>query len=90
MEAVASQPPVVSEAAAVATPVAGGAALTALPSVVQDLARFFLILFEPVRILFPGGNWRHGGGDCLCSGVGGVLRARRLLLGVQSPLVLRL
>ena len=32
----------VSEAAAVVTPVAGGAALTALPSAVQDLARFFL------------------------------------------------
>ena len=42
--AVASQPPVVSEAAAAATPVAGGAAITALPSVVQDLARFFLSL----------------------------------------------
>ena len=42
MEAVASQPPVVSEAAAVVTPVAGGAAITALPSVVQDLARFLL------------------------------------------------
>ena len=34
----------VSEAAAVGTPVAGGVALTALPSVVQDLARFFLSL----------------------------------------------
>ena len=42
MEAVASQPPVVSEAAVVVTPVAGGAAITVLPSVVQDLARFFL------------------------------------------------
>ena len=42
MEAVASQPPVVSEAAAGVTPVAGGASITALPSVVQDLARFFL------------------------------------------------
>ena len=42
VETVASQPPVVSEAAAVVTPVAGGAAITALPSVVQDLARFFL------------------------------------------------
>ena len=35
---------VVSEAAAAATPVAGGAAITALPSVVQDLAKFFLSL----------------------------------------------
>ena len=42
VEAVASQPPVVSEAAAVVTPVAGGATITTLPSVVQDLARFFL------------------------------------------------
>ena len=40
--AVASKPPVVSEAAAAVTPVAGGAALTALLSAVQDLARFFL------------------------------------------------
>ena len=42
VEAVASQPPVVSEAATGVTPVAGGASITALPSVVQDLARFFL------------------------------------------------
>ena len=43
-EAVASQPPAVSEAPVAVTPVAGGAALTALPSAVQDLARFFLSL----------------------------------------------
>ena len=34
----------VSEAAAAVTPVAGGAVLTALPSALQDLARFFLSL----------------------------------------------
>ena len=34
----------VSEAAAAVTPVAGGAVLTALPSVLQDLARCFLNL----------------------------------------------
>ena len=39
--AVASQPPVVSEAAAAVTSVAGGAVLTALPSALQDLARCF-------------------------------------------------
>ena len=39
-----SQAPAVSEAPAGATPVAGGASLTALPSAVQDLARFFLSL----------------------------------------------
>ena len=39
-----SQAPVVSEAPAVATPPAGGATLAALPSAVQDLARFFLNL----------------------------------------------
>ena len=42
MEAVASQPPVVSGAAAGVTPVAGGAPITALPSVVEGLARFFM------------------------------------------------
>ena len=42
--AVASQPPVFSEAAAAVTPVAGGAVLTALPSAFQDLARCFLSL----------------------------------------------
>ena len=44
VEAVASQPPAVSEAAVAVTSVAGGAALTTLPSAVQDLARFFLSL----------------------------------------------
>ena len=42
MEAVASQPPVVSGAAAGVTPVAGGASMPALPSVVEGLARFFM------------------------------------------------
>ena len=40
--AVASQPPVVSEAAAGVTPVAGGASITALPSVMKELAKFFM------------------------------------------------
>ena len=86
MEAVASQSPVVSEAAAVATPVAGGAALTALPSVVQDLARFFLSLSGSSSQGVIGGM-----AGVTASAVGsGVLCARRLLLGVQSLLVLRL
>ena len=55
VEAVASQPPVVSEAAAVVTPVAGGAAITALPSVVQDLARFFLGLSGSPSLGATGG-----------------------------------
>ena len=42
MEAVASQPPVVSGTAAGVTPVAGGASIPALPSVVEGLARFFM------------------------------------------------
>ena len=42
VEAVVSQPPVVSRAAAGVTPVAGGASITALPSVVEGLARFFM------------------------------------------------
>ena len=43
-EAVASQPPVVPGAAADVTPVAGGASMTALPSAMQELARFFMNL----------------------------------------------
>ena len=42
MEAAASQPPVVSGAAAGVTPVAGGASMPVLPSVVEGLARFFM------------------------------------------------
>ena len=45
----------VSEAAAVVTPVAGGAALTSLPSVVQDLARFFLGLSGSSSLGATGG-----------------------------------
>ena len=41
VEAVASQPPVVSGAVAGVTPVTGGASIPALPSVVEGLARFF-------------------------------------------------
>ena len=44
VEAVASQPPVVPGAAAGVTPVAGGASMTALPSVMQELAKFFMNL----------------------------------------------
>ena len=55
MEAVASQPPVVSEAAAGVTRVAGGASITALPSVVQDLARFFSGLSGSASLGATGG-----------------------------------
>ena len=55
VEAVASQPPVVSEAAAGITPVAGGAPITALPSVMQDLARFFLGLSSSSSLGATGG-----------------------------------
>ena len=55
VEAVAYQPPVVSEAAAGVTPVAGGASITALPSVVQDLARFFLSLSGSTSLGATGG-----------------------------------
>ena len=42
MEAVASQPPVVPEAAADVTPVAGGTPITVLPSVMKELAKSFM------------------------------------------------
>ena len=44
------QAPVVSEAAALATPATGRATLAALPSAVQDLARFFLSLSGSVSL----------------------------------------
>ena len=44
VEAVASQPPVAPGGAAGVTPVAGGAPMTALPSAMQELAKFFLNL----------------------------------------------
>ena len=50
-----SQAPAVSEAPAVATPDAGGAALAVLPSVVQDLARFFLSLSGSPSLGAAGG-----------------------------------
>ena len=50
-----SQAPAVSEARAVATPAAGGATLAALPSAVQDLARFFLSLSGSASLGVAGG-----------------------------------
>ena len=44
VEAVASQPPAVPGVSADVTPVAGGASMTALPSAMKELARFFLNL----------------------------------------------
>ena len=44
MEALASQPPVASGVAADVTPVAGGTSMTALPSAMRELAKFFLNL----------------------------------------------
>ena len=86
MEAVASQPPAVSEAVVAVTPVAGGAALTALPSAVQDLARFFLSLSGSSSLGAIGGL---AGVTASAAGLG-VLCARRLLLVEQSLFVLRL
>ena len=44
MEAVASQPPVAPGGSVDVTPVAGGVSMTALPSAMKELARFFLNL----------------------------------------------
>ena len=44
MEAVASQPPVAPGGSVDVTPVAGEASMTALPSAMKELARFFLNL----------------------------------------------
>ena len=84
---VVSQAPAVSEASTGVTPAAGGTSLPALPSAVQDLARFFLSL---------SGSSSQGA----ISGVAGVAAsaagsgvqlcpcALRLLLVMQSQLVL--
>ena len=50
-----SQAPAVSEAPAIATPAAGGAALASLLSAVQDLARFFLSLSGSSSLGAAGG-----------------------------------
>ena len=78
-----SQAPVVSEAAAVATPAAGGATLASLPSAVQDLAMFFLSLSGSASLGAAGG----------IAGVAaepGFSCALRLQEVAQSLLVLRL
>ena len=47
VEALASQPPVVPGEAAGVTPVAGGTAMTALPSARRELAKFFCTCLAP-------------------------------------------
>ena len=70
------------------TPVAGGAALAALPSAVQDLAMFFLSLSGSSSLWAVSGI---AGVTASAAGSGGaVLCARRLMLVVQSQHVLRL
>ena len=85
-EAVVSQPPAVSEVSVAVTPAAGGAVLSALPSAVQDLARFFLSLSGSSSLGAVGGV-----ADVAAPTAGSGFRcALRLLLLVQSHLVLRL
>ena len=48
------------------------------------------VLHELVWLLFPGSNWRLGGCDRFCSGVGGVSRAPLRLLLERPLFVLRL
>ena len=68
METVAvSQAPVVSEASAAVVPPVGGTTVTALPSVVQDLARFFLSLVGSSSLGAVGGV---AGAAVPASGVG--------------------
>ena len=55
VEAVTSQPPVVPGAAVGVTPVAGGASMTALPSVMQELAKFFMNLSGSSSLGASGG-----------------------------------
>ena len=65
-----SQAPVVSEAPAAVAPPVGGATVTALPSAVQDLARFFLSLAGSSSLGAVGGV---AGAAAPASGVGAQL-----------------
>ena len=87
VEAVASQPPVVSGAAAGVTPVAGGASITALPSVVEGLARFFMGLSSSSSL---GAIGDIAGVTASAAASGGVLCALRRLLVGRPLFVLRL
>ena len=85
-EAVFSQPPAVSEVSIAVTPAAGAAALSALPSAVQDLARFFLSLSGFYSLGAVGGV----AGMAAPTVGSGFSCGFRLLQLVQSHLVLRL
>ena len=86
VEAVVSQPPAVSEVSVAVTPAAGGAVFSALPSAVQDLARFFLTLSGFSSLGAVGGV----AGVTAPTAGSGFSCALRLLQLVQSHLVLRL
>ena len=77
-----SQATVVSEAPAVATPPGGGATLAALPSAVQDLARFFLNLTGSSSLGAVGGV---AGVAAPASGVGVQLCPSALGGGAVAP-----
>ena len=86
VQAVASQPPVVSGAAPGVTPVAGGASITALPSVVEGLARFFMGLSSSSSL----GAMGDIAGVTASAAVSGVLCALQRLLVGRPQFVLRL
>ena len=69
VEAFASQPPVVSEAAAAVPPFAGGAVFAALPSDCRILPG----VFEPVRIFFPVAIGGIAGMTASAAGSGGAV-----------------
>ena len=85
METVAvSQVPVISEAPAAVAPPVGGATVAALPSAVQDLARFFLSLAESSSLGAVGGV---AGAAAPASGVGTQLCPSTLGGGAVSSCV---
>ena len=71
VEAVASQPAVVPGGSGDVTPVAGGTSMTALPSAMKELARFFLNLSGSSSL---GASGDSAGVTAFRSGVGGSLR----------------
>ena len=77
-----SQAPVVSEASPTVAPPVGGATMAALPSAVQDLARFFLSLAGSSSLGEVGGV---AGAAAPASGVGAQLCPSTLGGGAVAP-----
>ena len=86
MEAVETQPPVAPGGSVDVTPVAGGASMTALPSAMKELARFFMNLSGSSSLGASGDS----AGVTTSGAVLGILRVPLRLLLERPLFVVRL